>query len=60
MTGLETPGDIPVHIHNNYITPVISQNYIWHPTANKLCCLNCRYSVVCKSVRSKLIFVLLL
>ena len=37
-----------MHIQSN-ITPVTSQNYIWHPIANKLYCLNCwYYSVVYK------------
>ena len=36
-----------MHIPNNYITPATSQNYIWHPIANKLYSLNCwYYSVV--------------
>jgi len=32
---------------NNYITPATSENYIWHPIANKIQSLNCWYFLWC-------------
>jgi len=44
-----------MHIQNNDITSATSQNYIWHPIANKLYSLNCwYYSVVFKKSCSQL------
>ena len=44
-----------MHIQNNDITPATSQNYVQHPIANKLYCLNSwYYSVVYKKSFSQL------
>ena len=48
-----------MNIQNNDITPVTSQNHIWHPITNKLYSPNCwYYSMVYKRSSSKLMILI--